>query len=77
MSSRQRKYSSDSVDSRSHSFDSIEGSSSANMVTKPIKIKRRHRDQPIDYIIPSPVPDKSLYFIGFKTDKTKVYVESE
>ena len=69
MSSRQRKYSSDSIDSRSHSFDNTERPSSAKMVTKPIQIKRRCRDQPIEYITPSPIPDKSLYFIGFKVDK--------
>ena len=69
MSSRQRKYSSDSIDSRSHSFDNTERPSSAKMVTKPIQIKRRYRDQPIEYITPSPIPDKSLYFIGFNVDK--------
>ena len=55
----------DSIDSRSHSFDSTE-----NQKTKPLKIKsRRKRNQPLVHTEPSPIPDKNKYFIYLQNSK--------
>uniref|UniRef100_A0A6C0J3R2 Uncharacterized protein n=1 Tax=viral metagenome TaxID=1070528 RepID=A0A6C0J3R2_9ZZZZ len=55
----------DSIDSRSHSFDSTE-----NEKTKPLKIKsRRKRNPPLVQTEPSPIPDKNKYFIHFQNSK--------
>ena len=74
MSSHRRKSRGDSIDSRSrnssmdsrsYSFDATDTTSDVNKTktsTKVIQIKRRKREQTIDPIIPSPVPDKFKYF---------------
>ena len=49
---------SDSVDSRSYSFDSID----SKIIIKNIVKKRRKREQNNDFVAKSPVPDKSMYF---------------
>lgn len=54
-----------SMDSRSYSFDAPDTATAVNNTknsTKVIQIKRRKREQTIDPIIPSPVPDKFKYF---------------
>ena len=54
----------DSIDSRSYSFDSTE-----NEKTKPIKIKKkiyRKRDQALVQIQPSPSTDKLHYLLIFQ-----------
>ena len=65
MSLRQRKSSGDSIDSRSWSFDSTERKTiitKDKKCTKAVAIKRRKREQPVETITPSPIPDKSTYF---------------
>ena len=65
MTSHRRKSRGDSIDSRSYSFDATDTTSDVNKTktsTKVIQIKRRKREQTIDPIIPSPVPDKFKYF---------------
>ena len=69
----------DSIDSRSYSFDSndcITTVNTTNTKTKAICINRRKREQTVDPIIPSPVPDKFKYFIGITINNscgTNVY----
>jgi len=63
-SSRKRN---DSIDSRSHSFDSTE-----NEKTKPIKItkkKSRKRDQYLVQIQPSPIPENFRDLMIFQNKK--------
>ena len=65
MSLRQRKSSGDSIDSRSWSFDSTEHTTiikKDKKCTKAVAIKRRKREQTVETITPSPIPDKSKYF---------------
>ena len=50
----------DSVDSRSYSFDSTD--SKYKITIKKVIKKRRKREQNIDNIAKSPVPDRTLYF---------------
>lgn len=69
MSSRRRKSSGDSIDSRSHSFDSTEKqhiTANSNRVTNQIPIKRRQREPTVEIVSPSPIPDKCKYFIGLE-----------
>lgn len=69
MSSRRRKSSGDSIDSRSHSFDSTEKqhiNANGNRVINQIPIKRRQREPTVENVSPSPIPDKSKYFIGLE-----------
>ena len=60
----------DSIDTRSYSFDSADCTNvnKTDTNTKAIFINRRKREQTIDIIIPSPVPDKFKYFIGINND---------
>ena len=51
---------SDSVDSRSHSFDSTD--SKIKIIIRKVSKKRRIRDQNIDNISKSPRPDRNLHF---------------
>jgi hypothetical protein len=53
------KYRSDSVDSRSHSFDSTD--SKIKIIIKKVSKKRRKREQNMDNISKSPIPDRNLY----------------
>jgi len=65
MSLRSRKSSGDSIDSRSWSFDSTEHAAAVKKdkkSTKTVAIKRRKREQAVETITPSPIPDKSKYF---------------
>jgi hypothetical protein len=65
MSLRPRKSSGDSIDSRSWSFDSTEHAAVVKKdkkCTKAVAIKRRKREQTVETITPSPIPDKSKYF---------------
>ena len=65
MSLRQRKSSGDSIDSRSWSFDSTEHAAvikKDKKSTKAVAIKRRKREQSVETITPSPIPDKFKYF---------------
>ena len=60
-----------SIDDRSYSFDTNEYSSNVNKTnnnTKAVRINRRKREQTVETILPSPVPDKFKYFIGRCTD---------
>lgn len=58
----QRRKRNDSIDSRSHSFDSTE-----NEKTKPIKIKfSRKRNQHLVHTEPSPIPEKFRYLMIFQ-----------
>jgi hypothetical protein len=50
---------SDSVDSRSYSFDSTD--SKIKIIIKKVSKKRRKREQNIEDIAKSPIPDKNLY----------------
>jgi hypothetical protein len=51
----------DSIDSRSYSFDSTDSKYKIT-IKKLIKPKRRKREQHFDNIPKSPVPDITLYF---------------
>ena len=51
---------SDSVDSRSHSFDSTD--SKIKIIIRKVSKKRRKREQNIEDIAKSPRPDINLYF---------------
>lgn len=51
---------SDSVDSRSYSFDSTD--SKIKIIIKKVVKKRRKREQNMDNISKSPIPDINLYF---------------
>tara|TARA_B100000902_G_scaffold52004_1_gene58680 strand:- start:7 stop:216 length:210 start_codon:yes stop_codon:yes gene_type:complete len=51
---------SDSVDSRSHSFDSTD--SKIKIIIRKVSKKRRKREQSIEDIAKSPRPDRNLYF---------------
>ena len=55
---------SDSVDSRSYSFDSTD--SKYKITIKKIIKKRRKREQNIDDIAKSPKPDITLYFSQYE-----------
>tara|TARA_B100000902_G_scaffold54693_1_gene61409 strand:+ start:99 stop:308 length:210 start_codon:yes stop_codon:yes gene_type:complete len=50
---------SDSVDSRSYSFDSTD--SKIKIIIKNVTKKRRKREQNIEDIAKSPIPDRNLY----------------
>lgn len=65
MSLRPRKSSEDSIGSRSWSFDSTDHAAAIKKdkkCTKEVVIKRRKREQTVETITPSPIPDKSKYF---------------
>ena len=51
----------DSIDSRSYSFDSTDSKYKIT-IKKLIKPKRRKREQNFDNISKSPVPDRTVYF---------------
>tara|TARA_B110000285_G_scaffold138562_1_gene155111 strand:+ start:837 stop:1025 length:189 start_codon:yes stop_codon:yes gene_type:complete len=56
---------SDSVDSRSYSFDSTD-SKYKIIIKKRITPKRRKREQTVDDIAKSPKPDITLYFSQYE-----------
>ncbi len=53
---------SDSVDSRSYSFDSTD--SKIKIIIRKVSKKRRKREQNMDNIPKSPRPDRTLYLLN-------------